>query len=87
MKVMPAHRRDHSLGLVPASVEDYRELARRRLPRQIFDYIDGGSFAKHTLAVNRDDLRHIQLRQRRVPAPALDHRARSGVRRGHQRGE
>jgi L-lactate dehydrogenase (cytochrome) len=57
-------RRDHALGLAPGSAQDYRELARRRLPRQIFDYVDGGSFGEHTLAANRDDLRQIQLRQR-----------------------
>ena len=34
-------RHDRPLGLAPASVRDYRELARRRLPRQLFDYIDG----------------------------------------------
>jgi len=64
MKSVPAHRRDHPLGLAPASSEDYRELARRRLPRQIFDYVDGGAFAESTLAANHDDLRRIQLRQR-----------------------
>ena len=63
MKGVPTNR-DHSLGLAPASVDDYRELARRRLPRQLFDYIDGGSFGEYTLAANRDDLRRIQLRQR-----------------------
>jgi L-lactate dehydrogenase (cytochrome) len=57
-------RRDHSLDLTPASVGDYRELARRRLPRQIFDYIDGGAFGEATLAANRDDLRRWQFRQR-----------------------
>ena len=61
---MPQNKRDHSLNLIPASIEDYRELARRRLPRQIFDYIDGGAFAESTLAANRDDLRRIQFRQR-----------------------
>jgi L-lactate dehydrogenase (cytochrome) len=61
---VPQNRRDHSLDLIPASIEDYRELARRRLPRQIFDYIDGGAFAEATLAANRDDLRRIQFRQR-----------------------
>ena len=54
----------HSLNLAPASIEDYRELARRRLPRQIFDYIDGGSFGETTLAANRDDLHRINFRQR-----------------------
>ena len=61
---MPQNKRDHSLNLAPASVDDYRELARRKLPRQIFDYIDGGAFAESTLAANRDDLRRIQFRQR-----------------------
>ena len=36
--------------MIPASIEDYRELARRRLPRVLFDYIDGGSYAEVTLA-------------------------------------
>ena len=27
----------------PINVEDFRELARRRLPRRLFDYIDGDS--------------------------------------------
>jgi L-lactate dehydrogenase (cytochrome) len=45
-------------------VGDYRELARRRLPRQLFDYVDGGAFGEYTLAANRDDLRAIRLRQR-----------------------
>jgi len=61
---VPQNKRDHSLNLAPASVDDYRELARRKLPRQIFDYIDGGAFAESTLAANRDDLRRIQFRQR-----------------------
>jgi L-lactate dehydrogenase (cytochrome) len=61
---VPQNKRDHSLNLAPASVDDYRELARRRLPRQIFDYVDGGAFAESTLAANREDLRRIQFRQR-----------------------
>lgn len=50
--------------LVPASVSDYRELARRRLPRQQFDYVDGGAFDEMTLRANRDDLQRLYLRQR-----------------------
>jgi L-lactate dehydrogenase (cytochrome) len=64
MKNMSTQRRDHSLGLAPGSVEDYRELARKRLPRQLFDYVDGGAFGEYTLAANREDLARIQLRQR-----------------------
>lgn len=50
--------------MVPASLEGYRELARRRLPRFLFNYIEGGSFAGATLARNVDDLRDVTLRQR-----------------------
>ncbi|MGC8510115.1 MAG: L-lactate dehydrogenase [Acidimicrobiales bacterium] len=50
--------------MAPASVDDYRELARRRLPRQLFDYVDGGSFAESTLAANVADLSRVTLRQR-----------------------
>ena len=52
------------MGLVPASVGDYRELARRRLPRQLFDYIDGGAYEESTLRANVRDLAGIALRQR-----------------------
>jgi len=47
-----------------ASALDYRELARRRLPRFLFDYIDGGSYAEVTLRRNVADLEAIALRQR-----------------------
>lgn len=47
-----------------ASITDYRELARRRLPRFLFEYIDGGSYAETTLGRNISDLRDVALRQR-----------------------
>lgn len=47
-----------------ASVSDFRELARRRLPRIFFEYIDGGSYAEVTLARNVADMEAIALRQR-----------------------
>jgi L-lactate dehydrogenase (cytochrome) len=47
-----------------ASVGDFREAARRRLPKVLFDYIDGGSYAEETLAANVADLRSLRLRQR-----------------------
>jgi len=43
---------------------DYRELARHRLPRFLFEYIDGGSCAEVTLRRNVSDLEAIALRQR-----------------------
>src|SRR5262245_41076293 len=52
------------MGTVPNSVEDLRVLARRRLPRALFDYIDRGSYDELTWNRNRDDLRALALRQR-----------------------
>jgi L-lactate dehydrogenase (cytochrome) len=47
-----------------ASIIDYREMARRRLPLFLFDYIDGGSYDERTLRANVADLSDIALRQR-----------------------
>ena len=47
-----------------ASVSDFRELARRRLPHIFFEYIDGGSYGEVTLRRNVADLEAIALRQR-----------------------
>ena len=54
---------DRPLGLAPATVLDYRELARRRLPRQLFDYIDGGAYEEATMRANVADLQQVLLRQ------------------------
>ena len=48
----------------PACVADYRDLCRRRLPKVLFDYIDGGSYGETTLAANVADIAAITLRQR-----------------------
>ena len=50
--------------MIISSASDYREAARRKLPRFLFDYIDGGAYAEHTLAANTADLAAISLRQR-----------------------
>jgi L-lactate dehydrogenase (cytochrome) len=46
------------------SVEDYRRRARARLPKFLFEYIDGGSYSEVTLRRNCSDLEDIALRQR-----------------------
>jgi L-lactate dehydrogenase (cytochrome) len=46
------------------SIEDLRARARRRIPRAIFDYADGGSYQETTLRANAADLDAIQLRPR-----------------------
>lgn len=50
--------------MIISSAADYREAARRKLPRFLFDYIDGGAYAEHTLRANSADLTGISLRQR-----------------------
>jgi L-lactate dehydrogenase (cytochrome) len=50
--------------MVSVTVADYREAARRRLPRMFFDYLDGGSYAELTLRRNVEDMAAVALRQR-----------------------
>jgi len=47
-----------------ASIADYREAARRRLPNMLFEYIDGGSYDEATLRRNVGDFERLALRQR-----------------------
>ena len=47
-----------------ADVADLRRMARRRLPRGVFDYIDGGAEAEVTLGRNVDAFSAIELRPR-----------------------
>ena len=54
---------DRPMRLAPATANDYRELARRRLPRQLFDYVDGGAYEEATMRANVDDLGQVLLRQ------------------------
>jgi L-lactate dehydrogenase (cytochrome) len=54
---------DRPLNVAPATVLDYRERARRRLPRQLFDYIDGGAYEESTMRANVVDLQRVLLRQ------------------------
>jgi L-lactate dehydrogenase (cytochrome) len=51
------------MRLAPATALDYRELARRKLPRQLFDYADGGAYAEATMRRNVADLEQVLLRQ------------------------
>jgi L-lactate dehydrogenase (cytochrome) len=50
--------------MIVSSPDDYRAAARRRLPRFLFDYIDGGANAEETLRRNVSDMQAIELRQR-----------------------
>lgn len=45
-------------------IDDLRQIARRRVPRAIFEYADRGSYDELTLQRNRTDLQTLQFRQR-----------------------
>ncbi len=47
--------------MVIANIEDLRKLARRRLPRALFDFIDGGAQDEVTLRANQSDFHRLAL--------------------------
>jgi L-lactate dehydrogenase (cytochrome) len=62
-----------SFNLLPASYADFRRTAEQRLPRFLFDYIDGGAGAEVTLRRNTADWEQVTLRQKvLVDASSMD---------------
>ena len=47
-----------------ACVKDYRLLAKKKLPKFLFEYLDGGSYSELTKSQNFKDLEALPLRQR-----------------------
>ncbi len=47
----------------PVTPEDYRYLAKKRLPRFLFEYIDGGANNQDTLRANTNDFTKYHLKQ------------------------
>src|SRR5438874_6163826 len=59
------------------NIEDLRNLARRRLPKMVFDYLDGGADAEVTLRENCRAFESVTFRPRQaVSVPACDLRTR-----------
>ena len=61
--------------MIISAPTDYREAAERRVPRFLFDYIDGGAVTEHTMKQNVEELGSINLRQRvlrGVGTPSLE---------------
>ena len=50
--------------MIVSAPTDYRKAAERRLPRFLFDYIDGGAVTERTMRQNVEELASINLRQR-----------------------
>jgi L-lactate dehydrogenase (cytochrome) len=49
---------------VVTNIDDLREMAKRRIARAIFEYVDCGAYTECTLRANRTDIESIGLRQR-----------------------
>ncbi len=49
---------------VVTSIEDLRRMAKKRVAKAIFDYVDRGSYEEGTLHANKDDLDALKFRQR-----------------------
>ena len=45
-------------------IEDLRLLAKQRVPRMFYDYVDVGSYTESTYRANEADFQAIKLRQR-----------------------
>jgi L-lactate dehydrogenase (cytochrome) len=59
------------------NIEDLRRMAQRRLPKSVFDYLDGGAEAEQTLADNCRAFRDVLFRPRSaVAVGACDMKAR-----------
>ena len=46
------------------TIEDLRQVHKRKVPKAFFDYADRGSYSEDTLRANVDDLQAIKFRQR-----------------------
>lgn len=53
-------------------IEDFRRLAKRRVPRMFYDYADSGSWSEQTYRANESDFQKILFRQR--VAVDIEHR-------------
>jgi L-lactate dehydrogenase (cytochrome) len=49
---------------VVTCIEDLRQIARKRVARAVFEYVDRGSYDEQTLRANRADLERLNFRQR-----------------------
>jgi L-lactate dehydrogenase (cytochrome) len=65
----PHYHRQHAVNTSRVvNIEDLRRLAQRRLPKSVFDYLDGGAEAEVTLAENCRAFRDVLFRPRSAVA-------------------
>jgi len=67
---------------VVTNIEDLRQMAKRRVAKAIFDYVDRGSYDEDTLRANKNDLDALKFRQR--VAIDVDRRSTRSTLVGHE---
>ncbi len=67
---------------VVTCIEDLRQMAKKRVARAVFDYVDGGAYTEATLRANSAELEAIALRQR--VAVNVDNRSTRTTMAGHE---
>lgn len=69
LAIGPFYYRQHTVNTSRVvNIEDLRSLARRRLPKSVFDYLDGGAEGEITLAENCRAFRDVLFRPRSAVA-------------------
>jgi L-lactate dehydrogenase (cytochrome) len=66
---------------VMTCIEDFRLLAKKRVPKAFYDYADSGSYTESTYRANSRDLASLKLRQR--VAINVDERSTRSTMIGH----
>lgn len=56
---LPVLSSDEKMATGPVNVTEFRELARRALPKMIFDFVDGGAEDEVTLRENVEAFKRI----------------------------
>ncbi len=46
------------------TIDDLKKIAKRRVPKQFYDYVDSGAYSEGTYRANEDDFKKITFRQR-----------------------
>lgn len=50
-------------GVTITCIEELRQLARKRVPKMFYDYVDAGSWTEYSYRANEADLRRLEFRQ------------------------
>jgi len=67
---------------VVTCIDDLRSMAKKRVARAVFEYVDCGSYDQRTLRANRTDLESLALRQR--VGIDVEHRSLGTTMAGHE---